>query len=58
MSCLAQKTKKFSDMGWRTRTKIIDFYDFQLYSRLYSFGANYGVRGTGRADTGPGFYIT
>lgn len=55
MSYLAQKTRKFSDMGWRTRTKIIDFYDFQRYSRLYSFGADYGVRGIGRADTGPGF---
>lgn len=42
-------------MGCRTLTKIIDFYDFHLYSRLYSFGADYGVRGTGRADSGPGF---
>jgi len=45
-------------MDRRSRTKIIDFYDFHLYSRLYSFGANHGVRGTGRADSGPGFYIT
>lgn len=55
MSCLAQKTRKISAMGWRTRTKIIDFYDFQRYSRLYSFGADYGVRGIGRLDTGPRF---